>query len=433
VVNDEMIPSRAHTGAASVATPPDSSSDHELERSATPLQSLHNLSPPSSATKPRSAAVEQILSVLRARFRGAPTANAYQEFALSPEDYIQLQYALEDEPELSTRFDYDSTDTGREFVLRMSAPLHCLTALKLQDEIHWALRAQAENAKEDRLHQLIGKIDAGGESGIYYEWTVEENDDEELRQKKIDRKHPDGQFRFEGAKYPPFVIEVAHSQNQKDLPVLADTYIRRSDAGTRTVLTIDLQYVAPSKTKVFPSPPHKAVYSIFRFREKNIDGQVKALVEADVENCAFRREDGQPEPGQLVLRISDFCPLEQVDRAVDHEITISHDAISKLVSKAERHQHDATAPVPPRRQRVWAAAKRKRSPPVSALADEDEMQFKVQEERAKKKAEAEDPPFEAGSSFDAVLERYEAAPDEARERKKRLRPHRTGSDPGLDR
>lgn len=84
----------------------------------------------------------------------------------------------------------------------------------------------------DEVAMLVRKIDNSRSTSIFLEDGA--------------RHDPDGQFRYEGFKYPPLIIEVANSQSKKDggknLPKLADHYIMESNGSIQTVIGIYLDY-----------------------------------------------------------------------------------------------------------------------------------------------------------------------------------------------
>jgi hypothetical protein len=57
-----------------------------------------------------------------------------------------------------------------------------------------------------------------------------------------DAKSPDKSSKYKDCKYPRLVIKVAWSQEQKDLPKLAERYFQASEGGIHTVVGINLEY-----------------------------------------------------------------------------------------------------------------------------------------------------------------------------------------------
>lgn len=74
---------------------------------------------------------------------------------------------------------------------------------------------------------LLGKIESMGSTSIHLDDGV--------------RHDPDAQFRHEDACYPGVVIEVANTQQKKNLPRLADDYIVQSSGSIKMVIGIKVE------------------------------------------------------------------------------------------------------------------------------------------------------------------------------------------------
>ena len=64
----------------------------------------------------------------------------------------------------------------------------------------------------------------------------------EFEEQEYGRHDPDSQFSHTDANYPGVILEVAYSQNAKNLPRLADDYILGSDGDIRAVICVSLEY-----------------------------------------------------------------------------------------------------------------------------------------------------------------------------------------------
>ena len=104
----------------------------------------------------------------------------------------------------------------------------------LGETVEEEIRKQLERIRNgnDQVAMLVQKIHNCHSASVFLEDGA--------------RHDPDGQFRYEGFKYPPLIIEVANSQSKKDkgkeLPKLADHYVTESNGSIRTVIGISLEY-----------------------------------------------------------------------------------------------------------------------------------------------------------------------------------------------
>lgn len=122
-----------------------------------------------------------------------------------------------------------------EFVVRMPLGVH----EHLGRAIEKAIEEQLDIVRDgnNRAATLARKIGNYGSTSIFLE------DDT--------RRDPGGQLRYEGARWPPFIIEIANSQSKKrggkDLSKLADQYIIESSGNIQAVLGIFLDYRTTKK------------------------------------------------------------------------------------------------------------------------------------------------------------------------------------------
>jgi len=133
---------------------------------------------------------------------------------------------------VADKFRYDYNSGNGELVLRMPSPLHDIFALRLQEVISRELKA----LEEPKIHTIIQSIKIAATSDLQFGITPTKG------KKSLDRS-----FRFSGAKHPPLVIEVTNSQKRDDLPPLAESYVEHTKGRTKTIITIDLEYIAPNK------------------------------------------------------------------------------------------------------------------------------------------------------------------------------------------
>jgi len=122
-----------------------------------------------------------------------------------------------------------------EFVVRMPLCVH----EHLGRAIEEAIKDQLDIVRggNNQAATLARKIGNYGSTSIFLEDGT--------------RRDPDGQLRYEGARWPTFIIEVANSQSKKgggkDLSKLADQYITESSGNIQAVLGIFLDYRSTKK------------------------------------------------------------------------------------------------------------------------------------------------------------------------------------------
>jgi hypothetical protein len=102
-----------------------------------------------------------------------------------------------------------------------------------------------------------------------------------------DTKSPEQSYQHLGCKYPGLVIEVAWSQDGKDLPGLAKRYIEASGGGIRTVIGVDIKYEHPI------GPPHSktkpAIFLVWRAMQ-NQRGEAEAGQPIKMVHCQIRED-----------------------------------------------------------------------------------------------------------------------------------------------
>ncbi|KAI1149896.1 hypothetical protein F4825DRAFT_428700 [Nemania diffusa] len=148
-------------------------------------------------------------------------------------------------------------------------------------------------------------------------------------------KAPDGQFRYKGEPYPPFIIEVAYSQEERNLLSKVKEIFREFPGGVCTVLTIDINYERPDVRKADDHPQGASV-SLWASTQEDDD---TIGIEKVIDSRIFRGADGQTIPGDLVLPFAMLLPLhkrsEITESARDAELRISFASLSKSVQIAK--------------------------------------------------------------------------------------------------
>ena len=226
---------------------------------------------------------------------------------------------------------------------------------------------------------------------------------------KIVKRSPDASFYHPSQPdHPTLVVEVSYSQQQKDLPYLADSYIVDSAHAIRAVLCIKLPYLSPAAQANPRKRAHwdkTAQYSLWRPAFYTADGKRSCLsndeaiggCEEDVKGACFRDASGKLLGGALTLRPDDLLPL-------DSEVLETSSPTSDLVARIDHHQlcdtlDDAEAAMHPsetkkeelkrlaeRREalRPGRFRKRKRSP-SEELSEGREESFLLQEMRERER------------------------------------------------
>jgi hypothetical protein len=218
--------------------------------------------------------------------------------------------------------------------------------------LHDVFKRSVESAIESQLRHITEhtpfKIISGSHSDV---------------QRRKDRfaipifdKSPDGQFYYKSDsdttdfRYPPFILEVAYSQEERDLRQTATSFLRTMPGQICTILAIDIEYLRQEKRR---KNCHTASLSLWTTRkEQGRDGALRL-------SCStheFRDKDGRALPGELVLPLDFFLPLDKRSEnstcgdSADSDIRLSFSRLSEFIDEAEERQRifDAT-PTPPLR------------------------------------------------------------------------------------
>lgn len=149
-------------------------------------------------------------------------------------------------------------------------------------------------------------------------------------------------------RYPPFVLEAGYSQNEQKLGQTATSFLKNMKGEILTVLTIDIQYL---KHKERRGNCHTASLSLWT--TKQVQGRDDAL-SMSCSKHEFRGEDGKALPGELVLPLDLFLPLDRRggNSDAESEVRLSFSRLSEFIDEAEERQRIADAtPSPPLRSR----------------------------------------------------------------------------------
>ena len=421
--NDERI---ALMSVAALDTPPRS----DVEPAA-------NLPPPPPLSPTKSArhslsTVDRLIGTLRLQRRGRhDTSSDWRVVKLSEAEYEQFQQRLRQEPALldwfegKLRYDWDAQD-GR-LVLRMPSALHERFNASIEGAIDGAIadlvrrleqsaeKGDGGSAVEDgKLAAELEKLYKGRSATIELKVPSklvnpsggsQESDSSLEQEESIVKRSPDASFYHPSQPdHPTLVVEVSYSQQQKDLPYLADSYIVDSAHAIRAVLCIKLPYLSPAAQANPRKRAHwdkTASYSLWRPAFYTADGKRSSLsndeaiggCEEDVRGACFRDASGKLVGGALTLRPEDLLPLdsevlETSSPTSDLVLHIDHRQLCDALDDAEAAMHPSETKkeelkrLAERREalRPRRFRKRKRSP-SEELSDGREEWFLLQEMR----------------------------------------------------
>ncbi|POS71639.1 hypothetical protein DHEL01_v209964 [Diaporthe helianthi] len=300
-------------------------------------------------------AIEQAYEAIWRSFCDLPVhENPRPTFYLkSQHSYERLYERLDEQEGLlqyfenSIRKSWDS-NTGRLILDFMApSPLHGILVGLIDD----AIRVELDRISDTfpTLRPFRRKIITGGESRI----------------RKPSRRRapefetcPDQQWLYSGARHPAFVLEVAYSQDGDDLDNKVTGFFKQLPGRVCNVLGIDVTYL---QRGVRSRGSHSASVSLWTSHDEE-DGGLRVRLALDKQ--VFRTDDGQAQPGDLILPFSLFVPsdirTQLPDLGPEAHVCISFACLSDLVSDAEQQQRvcEATAsPSPePQRQRYKRVA-----------------------------------------------------------------------------
>ena len=235
-------------------TPPSS----EIEASAN-LPPSPPLSPPKRASL---SAVDQLIGTLKLHRRGKlNTSCDWLAFSLSRSEYQQFEGRLQKEPVLrdwyreKVRYDWDSEE--ERLVLRMPTALHERFTACVEDAIGIAIDdavkdlEESGNEQDGRIAAELRKIYKGRSTTLELkvprlESSSQESEGTDAGDKAV-RRSPDATFYHPSQpEYPTLVVEVSYSQQQKDLPLLAESYIIDSSHAICAVVGFKIPYLPPN-------------------------------------------------------------------------------------------------------------------------------------------------------------------------------------------
>ena len=157
----------------------------------------------------------------------------------------------------------------------MTLEIHEYVAEKIGDAIAIQLaKFQEGSYSQTKTAELAKSIKSRGSALTHFPSRFSEHND---------AKSPDKSYKHKDCKYPGLVIEVAWSQEQKDLPELAERYFQASEGGIQTVIGINLEYnrkIGPPGCKAKP-----ATFSIWHMGPRKGGAIKAALLKTEVVDC----------------------------------------------------------------------------------------------------------------------------------------------------
>lgn len=217
-------------------SPPLTSSSPSLSPLARPVLKAH-----SRVRRRRSAAllppsVAGAYRCLQDLYRGRYTGPSWVRFCdVCPDD---LEALLSATKSFKYRFDYEPSN--QQLTLRMpEGSPHVYTKNGFARSILRCVQERIDRAvqeKEDQEEQEEQKAWAAAHLRSI-SLGITSNVEDEIEFSSGGVKRPDVAFSITGSRYPPFVVEIGHSQKAKSLASVARDYIDKTDGAIHTVLT----------------------------------------------------------------------------------------------------------------------------------------------------------------------------------------------------
>lgn len=295
--------------------------------------------PSPEAAEEEKSQVSRAVELVRARAYGDHLDDepaGWVELDITPPQYRKFLQNLEVDERVSTYFtdkirhDYDPRRCV--LVIRMPSSVHdVFQAFLLSKITGWVERVREKDTPrlaKETIQQITPALTA--------DFSIKLHSAEAAEAKTQKYTHsPDGQYHYPGFRYPVFVVEIGFGQAGQDLEELAKHYYEDTDGHIKTVLTVDLGYVAeaqrrlerrqlgrrPSRSSA-ESTTRQASLSLYRGDERIIHNRV------------FRDEAGGLVQSEgITLYISDLVPdvfLERLSKDLrktksngDHELDLS--------------------------------------------------------------------------------------------------------------
>ena len=363
---------------------------------------------PRQPLRPSLSPVDRLLGVFRSckAGRSLPGGSDWRTFRLSPAELAELEQEIEEDEHLwgwyedKCRYDYDPTE-GR-YTLRMPSAVHEFFIADVERAIIDGIAACVENLEKsgdydgDVIAKALREVHPGRSPTLYLNAPKLENSSQKSRTsgeeaEVVVRRSPDATFFHPSALLPPLVVEVSYSQQRKELPRLAESYIVDSQHAIRCVIGLDIPYAEKKKSRVlrkdeFAKEEKAATGSVWRpSTEADEDGDEVGICRQDMDASPFRTASGEPCTGVLELALSDLLPSSVLSplpaSAANEKISIPFADLAAFLTTAERF-----AKLPPKSEAASSYApkrfrKRKRTPSeeLSSGREDEYLRLEVAE------------------------------------------------------
>ncbi|OBS16910.1 hypothetical protein FPOA_12546 [Fusarium poae] len=342
-------------------------------------------SPPASDERKRAPIVDELpqdIVDLKRKYEIGGEVSPLTSFPLSKEDYTRLRPKLE---ATFRRFDYEPQH--ERIIFRMPSRIHDIFAQFIQDAIFNALSELGHN--NENVRPFTTKIVKAATSDIF----TFDNDDPVAKQRS-----PDAQFIHIGAQQPSVVVEVAASQDAKQLSKLAKGYIHDTWGDIKAVLCFAL------------NKPDGSTISVWKPKYETEQGsdEPELTYEQVVQSQPFRTPDKNPinQDNKLVLDLHDFAPCQLCEGYSNLPISIPFTKLYDILDYAEEIEHSLATGVRSNRQ-----VKRRRvsSSSLESITEEDKKKWKDKDRVVKQKLAAEDGEYKGGHDGEPSAKRAQKA------------------------
>lgn len=281
--------------------------------------------------------VDDVYRAIWKSFCGLP-AHKNPIFSLDQSAYEKLHKKLAAQDGLLTHFQNSirkdwNASTGR-LTLRLMAP-SCVHEV-FQEHVKSALRDELDRVARDNesLRPFRRKIIQAGQAQVQ----------KRRRQASAPtfEQSPDAQFRYTGIRQPPLILEIAYSQDQRDLLRKVTDIFLAMPGKVGTVLAFDIGYEPRAGRK---DRSHTASVSLWTSQQSEETFEVVRVRNAEVFCC-----NGQAKPGALTLDFEMFVPLSErakLPQDARAELRLDFTTLSQFILEAEKAQLTVDASVSP--------------------------------------------------------------------------------------
>lgn len=287
------------------------------------------------------AVVEQAYQAIWDSFCGRP-ANSNLTFPLQDQQsYDDLYQKLEEHPVPGLLAHFQEA-VRRDWVagvltlrLMVPTPLHD----QFQEEVKLAIWKELDRIASEKpaLRPFRKKIRPVGQAQVQ-----KRKGSRSIRARApIFEVSPDGQYRYEGSRTPPFILEVAYSQDADNLRQKITQVFMELEGKVSAVLAFDIGYEEKAQRK----QGHAHPASVSLWTSERIDDTISVATDTR----AFRTDDGRSVPGELVLPFKSFLPLPEQAKLPqnDEKVRLDFALLAELIQAAEKTQGVQDASVSP--------------------------------------------------------------------------------------